>query len=161
MANKKILTIVNGERVAIDSIATDLSLKSVLIGGAQIKKAELSDELDIGNTKLHGVAEGTESGHAINYAQLQEEIVNRDLAIEAARGYNVEYVKISPEQAESKTIELAGTPTKPNRTLLDVIGGSAQRYAEDFSVTENILSWEGTTLESLLQENDELRIVWF
>lgn len=77
-------------------------------------------------------------------------------------GYEVEYFTVSAAQALAKEIELSGTPSNPNKTLMDIAnGGGPQIYALDFSVSSNIVSWDGTRLDGILGEGDEVRIIWF
>lgn len=77
------------------------------------------------------------------------------------RGYEVAYITISPEQAVAKQIQLSTLPTRPERTLLDVVGAGAQMYSLDFNVVGDILSWSGGRLDGILDEGDEIRVVWF
>lgn len=77
-------------------------------------------------------------------------------------GYDVDYFTLDAAQIAAKEVELSGTPTHPLRTLLDVTnGGGACIYSLDFSVTGNVLSWDGTRLDGILEEGDEIRIIWF
>lgn len=77
-------------------------------------------------------------------------------------GYNVDYFVISASEELAKEVELSGTPTSPTKTLLDIAeGGGAQIYSVDFIVSGNTLSWNGTRLDGLLEEGDEIRVIWF
>lgn len=76
-------------------------------------------------------------------------------------GYEVNYFTITAEQEESKSIELSGIPVYPTKTLLDISnGGGAQTYDIDFTVEDNILSWDSKRLDGILSEGDEIRVIW-
>lgn len=76
-------------------------------------------------------------------------------------GYQAEQVAISNAQATAKEITLNSTPSEPTRTLLFIDGAAPAFYGLDYTVTGNILSWNGLRLDGLLAENDLIRIVYF
>lgn len=69
-----------------------------------------------------------------------------------------EYVTISGPQALAKAITLSHTPQAPTEVHLDVIGGTAQFYGDDFTVSGATLSWSGLDLDGVLAAGDKLRI---
>lgn len=73
----------------------------------------------------------------------------------------VEYRTITSGEESSKSLTLASTPSDPTTVILDVAGGPAQVYGDDFTVSGDVLSWSGLGLDGLLEENDQLRIVYF
>lgn len=73
----------------------------------------------------------------------------------------VEYRVISSPEAAAKQLTLLATPATGAFTLLDVIGGGAQRYSTDFSVSGAILNWNTPNLGTLLSAGDVLRIVYW
>jgi hypothetical protein len=68
MANKMLLTIVNGDRVVINSNATAIDFLSVSIDGILVKKT--GSDLDLGGVKLTNIVAGSAAGHAVEYSQL-------------------------------------------------------------------------------------------
>ncbi len=77
-------------------------------------------------------------------------------------GYQVDYYVLSSDEVAAKEVTLSGTPTHPTRTLLDITdGGGSRIYSLDFTVSGDILSWDSLRLDGILEEGDELRIVWF
>lgn len=74
----------------------------------------------------------------------------------------VEYVTISAAQASSESVTLGNTPTSANIVMLDVLGGAgAQEFGTDYSVSSNVLYWNGLALDGVLAEGDKLRIQYF
>lgn len=77
-------------------------------------------------------------------------------------GYFVDYYTLDAGEVTAKEIELSGSPTQPTRVLLDIAdGGGSRTYLLDYTVSGNVLSWNGLRLDGLLEEGDELRVVWF
>jgi hypothetical protein len=73
----------------------------------------------------------------------------------------VEYRTISAGEITAKQLTLAFTPALAGKTMVDVIGGSAQHYGVDFIVSSNVLDWDGLGLEFELNANDVIRINYF
>lgn len=69
-----------------------------------------------------------------------------------------EYVTLSPAEITAKAITLAQPPAAPGEVILDVIGGGAQFYGDDFVVSGSTLSWNGLGLDGLLVSGDKLRV---
>jgi hypothetical protein len=74
----------------------------------------------------------------------------------------IEYRTISGGEATAKQLTLTGTPLTPAKVLVDFIGGSAQEYAVDYTVSGAVLDWSGLGLDTLpLASGDKLRIVYW
>lgn len=77
-------------------------------------------------------------------------------------GYNVEQFQIDLSELTAKEVILSSTPTHPTRTLLSVDGGAGLGfYGLDFTVSGNVLSWSGTSLDGLLELNDLIQVIYF
>jgi hypothetical protein len=74
--------------------------------------------------------------------------------------FDVEYRTISAGENTSKSLVLSGLPAVANRVLLDIIGGGAQEYSVDYSVSGTTLSWNGLGLDGILTTGDKLRITY-
>lgn len=74
---------------------------------------------------------------------------------------NVEYRTISAPEAAAKELTLAATPNDPTKVMLDTIGGCAQEYSVDYSITDDVLSWDSLGLDGILEAGDKLRIVYW
>lgn len=80
----------------------------------------------------------------------------------ASQSYSVEYRTLTAQEELDKQIQLAVTPTEPNRTLLDILeGGGTATLGVDFDVIGDILSWAGGPLDGLLTEGDQIRVVFY
>jgi hypothetical protein len=69
------------------------------------------------------------------------------------------YPVLSSGEATAKSVVLPFAPSTPGQTMLDVIGGGAQVYGDDFSVSGSTLTWAGLGLDGLLAAGDQVRIV--
>lgn len=74
--------------------------------------------------------------------------------------YIVEVRILTLAEATAKEITLTQTPTDPAKVTLDLIGGTSQQVGQDFSVSGDVLSWNGLALETVLEEGDKLRIIY-
>jgi hypothetical protein len=72
----------------------------------------------------------------------------------------VEYVTLNATQITNAQITLANMPIDSTKVTLDIISGSAQIYSVDFTVTNNVLSWSGKSLQALLEVGDSCRITY-
>lgn len=70
----------------------------------------------------------------------------------------VEYRTLTSGEAAAKQLTLSAAPLVAANTTLDTVGGTAQIYATDYSVSSSILSWNGLGLDGLLSAGDVLRI---
>jgi len=73
----------------------------------------------------------------------------------------VEYPSLSAGDITAKEITLAALPATASKVKLDLIGGTAQIYGDDFLVSSSILSWNGLGLDGVLIAGDRLRIAYF
>lgn len=70
---------------------------------------------------------------------------------------NVEYRTLSGGEAAAESLTLSATPISASKVMVDVIGGCAQEYSVDFTVSGTTLSWAGLGLAGLVA-GDKLRI---
>lgn len=61
----------------------------------------------------------------------------------------------------AKQLLLPTPPPVPTEVVLDVIGGTSQRYGVDFTISGNVLDWNGLRLDGQIVAGSELRIWWF
>lgn len=71
---------------------------------------------------------------------------------------NVEYRTLSGGEAAAESLTLSATPASASLVMLDVIGGSAQEYSVDYTVSGTTLSWVGLALSGVLAAGDKIRI---
>jgi hypothetical protein len=60
-----------------------------------------------------------------------------------------------------KEITLINTPAQPSKVLVDIIGGGAQEYNQDFTVSVNKFQWSGFALDGDLVEGDKVRFYFY
>ena len=72
----------------------------------------------------------------------------------------VETIVISAAQAAAQAVVLTNTPGDVNKTILDIVSGTSQRFGVDFTVAGNVLSWAGFSLETVLAEGDVIRVTY-
>jgi hypothetical protein len=89
--------------------------------------------------------------------------VAREDHTHATREPKVEYRTLTSGEASAKALTLTQTPLTASNVMVDVIGGGAQEYGVDYSVTGSTLGWTGLGLDSFpLVVGDKIRIVyWF
>lgn len=73
----------------------------------------------------------------------------------------VEYPNLTAPQIAAKQITLTALPATASKVKLDLIGGTAQIYGDDYLVSGSILSWNGLGLDGVLIAGDRLRVVYF
>lgn len=73
----------------------------------------------------------------------------------------VELRTLTNAEATNRELTLTATPTDATKVILDIVGGTPQVPGDDFQVTGAILSWNGLALETILEENDNIRITYF
>jgi hypothetical protein len=71
---------------------------------------------------------------------------------------NLEYRTLTGGEATAESLTLAATPLSASMVKVDAIGGGAQEYAVDFTVSGTTLSWAGLGLSGVLSAGDKLRI---
>ena len=71
-----------------------------------------------------------------------------------------EKITLTQQQINQKQITLSATP--PNPLLVEVfpVGGIYQVYGLDYTVTENILKWDGLLLDNLLERGDTIVVTY-
>jgi len=74
--------------------------------------------------------------------------------------YNVNKFTLSAGQIAAKQVTLTDTPTTANITRLIVIGGLEQDQSVDFSISGNVVSWNGLGLDGVLAENDKIIVIF-
>lgn len=65
---------------------------------------------------------------------------------------------VTSSEVDNKQIELSSIPIFPNEVELQFINGTSQINGVDFSVSENVLQWDGLGLDNFIEENDILII---
>lgn len=70
---------------------------------------------------------------------------------------NVEYRTITAPEAAAESLTLSATPLSASIVMVDAIGGCAQEYAVDYTVSGTTLSWSGLGLAGLVA-GDKLRV---
>lgn len=70
--------------------------------------------------------------------------------------YQSEFRTLTAPEAAAKEITLATTPT--SLVTLDIVGGCVQYLGLDYTVTGDVLSWDGLGLDGLLSAGDMLVI---
>jgi len=75
--------------------------------------------------------------------------------------FEVEYFDVDSTVLSNKQLTLGNTPSNPTKVLVDVIGGSPQRYGVDYTVSGSTVSWNTLRLDGQIVLNDELRITYF
>lgn len=111
--------------------------------------------------ELHNVAITTPTnGQVLVYDSVTSLWKNQTITIPASNLYTVEYFTLDSLNVSSSSITLSHTPISPSIVTLDVIGGTAQVYNEDYFVTGNVLSWASSSLYDILDTGDKLRVTY-
>lgn len=109
-----------------------------------------------GKTRLQNGSQGT-IGHVwtstdVNGTGTWAAPVSSDLSAEQRT--------ITTLEETNKSLTLAQAPLVPNAVILQIQGAPAQIYGLDYTVSGTTLSWNGLGLDGLLEENDEVSIVY-
>ena len=75
--------------------------------------------------------------------------------------FTVEYLGLTALNISEKKVTLGSVPIAPEKTILDVITGVAQKYETDFIIIGGQLSWDGLGLDGKLIEGEQLRVEYF
>jgi len=75
-----------------------------------------------------------------------------------AGNYFVENHVVTAGESAAKEITLTHVSTKPTEVTVDVPGGTPQTYGVDFIVSGDVLSWNGYGMETIIAENDRIRV---
>lgn len=70
----------------------------------------------------------------------------------------VQYITLTSADETNKSVTLSNTPLNADKVMLDPVGGPAQQYGVDFTVSGTTLSWASLGLDGILEEGDVLRI---
>lgn len=73
-----------------------------------------------------------------------------------ANAETVDTFTLSQSDILAKQITLSKTPTNPQSVSLVPQGGIVQVYNLDYTITENVLRWEGLGLDNFLEQNDKI-----
>lgn len=68
---------------------------------------------------------------------------------------------ISAMEDIAKELQLIAQPFQPSKILVDIIGGGAQIYEEDFGINLNMFVWSGYALDGLLETGDKIRFRFY
>lgn len=75
--------------------------------------------------------------------------------------FKVEFRTLSSGEATAKQLTLLNTPASASDVLVDVIGGTSQEYSVDYTISSNVLDWNGLGLDSVpLVAGDKLRVAY-
>lgn len=74
---------------------------------------------------------------------------------------SVEYRSITSGEDSAKQLTLGATPNDPSKVLVSVIGGISQIYSVDYTVSGNVLDWNGLGLDGILTTGDILLILYW
>ena len=74
--------------------------------------------------------------------------------------YIVEQITITAAQNLAQRAELNFLPAGPDKVTLDLIGGTSQVRDKDYYMDGKFIAWDGKALETLIDENDELRVIY-
>jgi CBS domain-containing protein len=167
MANKMLLTIVNGDRVVINSNATAIDFLSVTIDGILVKKT--GTDLDLGNVKLTNIVAGSAAGHAVEYSQLNTALGNYIPSSEKGQPLGVAELDATgkvpaaqlPAAVDPLTVALTGLVTSSGGvlvaadTILEAFGKLEYRMAlNDAKVTYDVATARADLIASSIADGD-------
>lgn len=67
---------------------------------------------------------------------------------------------ITAGEITTKSITLGGTPTDANKTRFFIDGAPTLTYGVDFTVSGNVLTWNGLGLDGIIEENDKVFVTY-
>jgi hypothetical protein len=70
----------------------------------------------------------------------------------------VEYKTLNDDEIANRSITLEHAPASEIDVTLDLVGGGAQVLGDDFTVTGDVISWDGLPLQDILSIGDKLRV---
>ncbi len=73
----------------------------------------------------------------------------------------VEFRTITSPEESAEQLTLANTPGDANKVIMIHLGGSAQEYGIDYSVSGNTLSWVGLGLSGFLTAGDQILLIYW
>lgn len=88
------------------------------------------------------------------------EAITELLAQSNAGPVRVEYRELTAQEAAENKLYLQTMPSNQQHVGMDVLDGVPQRINYDFTVTDNVLSWDIGELKDFLEEGEVLRIIY-
>jgi hypothetical protein len=76
------------------------------------------------------------------------------------QNFFVEIRQLTLVEATNKELTLVNNPAANNKVTFDLIGGPPQSDPDDFEVTGDLVSWNGKTLETVLEAGDKIRLIY-
>jgi len=70
----------------------------------------------------------------------------------------VQYFTLDAGQIAAASVTLTYSPSPANQTAFDIISNGPQFYADDFTVSGNVLSWAGKPIDGVLSVGDRIRV---
>lgn len=78
-----------------------------------------------------------------------------------ASNHVVDNHTLTSGEISAKQLTLPSTPTVPTRVIIDVRGGTCQVYGIDFTVSGDIVDWDGYALDGQISAGEILRIQYY
>jgi hypothetical protein len=75
-------------------------------------------------------------------------------------GWKHQRIEISADDMTNKFFILNGIPTRPEVLLFLPEGGIPQFYGSEFTVNDNIVSWDGLGLDGFIEENEIIHVYY-
>jgi len=72
----------------------------------------------------------------------------------------IEYITVDATDISNKYTLLAQTPYAVTEVALDIIGGCAQIYGTDYTVSGTQLGWNGLGLDGVIAADDNIRVFY-
>lgn len=123
----------------------------VLLDG--VGQAAASWTLDMSNNIVFGTAPSINQTPEVYYAY-------SGVVLGTSALPKTEFRTLSSIEAAAKSLTLAQTPSIPGEILVDAIGGGAQEWSVDYTVSGAVLSWSGLGLDGILATGDKLRVFY-
>ena len=57
----------------------------------------------------------------------------------------------------AKQLTLSVAPSSPSEVMVDMIGGGAQHFSVDFTMSGSVFDWSGLALDGILTAGDVIR----
>lgn len=62
---------------------------------------------------------------------------------------------------ENKEFTISPSPVVPSEVVVDIVGGSPQRFGEDYEIIGDKFNWDGLGLDGTLSIGDIIRLAYF
>jgi hypothetical protein len=76
------------------------------------------------------------------------------------QNFFIEIRTLTTSEATNKELTLANPPAANNKVTFDLVGGTPQSDPDDFVVVGDTISWDGKTLETVLETGDRIRLIY-